>query len=188
MPPKRRSAPEPPNAPGHRRSARAGSSNQKSRYFESDPDDDDDADADELGDDPADEQKVVSGKKRGRLAKKPAATRGRSTGKRAKIEHDYEDEDDDDNDDADDFKEDIIDKDDEDDDDDDDDSDEDEMPKVTIIPLIKMRDTGGVDYEEDRLHKNTMLFLKDLKANNNRDWLKCRLSICLVKHPYHSVR
>lgn len=167
---KKRSAPETPNAPGRRRSTRASSSNQKSRYFESDSDDADDAD--ELGDGPADELNVSSGKKRGRPAKKPTATRRKTIGKRAKIEHS-----DDDDDDTDDFKEDVEDKEDEDDDDDDDDSNEDRMPQVTIIPLIKMRDTGGVDYEDDRLHKNTLLFLKDLKANNVRDWLKGKLSV-----------
>ncbi|KAI1208255.1 uncharacterized protein F4807DRAFT_432193 [Annulohypoxylon truncatum] len=35
-----------------------------------------------------------------------------------------------------------------------------------------MRDLDGIDYEDERLHKNTFLFLKDLKANNNRKWLK----------------
>lgn len=163
MPAKKRTAPESPIAPGRRRSTRASSSHQKSRYFESDPDDDAD-DADELGEGAADGLKAPSGKKRGRPAKKPIATQRKSTGKRAKIEHDDND--------TEDFKEDVEDYDDE--DDEDNDLDEDEMPQVTIIPLIKMRDTGGVDYEDDRLHKNTMLFLKDLKANNERDWLKCK--------------
>ncbi|CAM1506384.1 Fc.00g060250.m01.CDS01 [Cosmosporella sp. VM-42] len=49
---------------------------------------------------------------------------------------------------------------------------EDAPPKVTVIPLEKMRDTGGVEYEDEKLHQNTMLFLKDLKANNRRPWLK----------------
>lgn len=56
--------------------------------------------------------------------------------------------------------------------DEDEEFDEDAPPKITFIPLPKMRDTGGVDYEDDRLHKNTLLFLKDLKANNTRPWLK----------------
>lgn len=51
--------------------------------------------------------------------------------------------------------------------------DEDAPMKVTILPLEQMRGTGGVDYEDERVHKNTMLFLKDLKANNKRSWLKC---------------
>ncbi|KAH0491632.1 hypothetical protein TgHK011_003056 [Trichoderma gracile] len=58
-------------------------------------------------------------------------------------------------------------------DDEDEDEDDDEGPrKVEIIPLEKLRDTGGVSYEDHKLHKNTMLFLRDLKANNKRPWLK----------------
>ncbi|KAG5770279.1 hypothetical protein H9Q72_002759 [Fusarium xylarioides] len=60
----------------------------------------------------------------------------------------------------------------EDDDDEDDEDDEDAPPKVTIIPLEKLRDTEGVEYEDFKLHKNTMLFLRDLKAHNQRPWLK----------------
>ncbi|KZZ96676.1 hypothetical protein AAL_03905 [Moelleriella libera RCEF 2490] len=57
--------------------------------------------------------------------------------------------------------------------DDNDDDDDDAAPrKVQIIPLVKMRDTGGVDYADHKLHRNTLLFLKDLKANNKRSWLK----------------
>ncbi|EGU82297.1 hypothetical protein FOXB_07126 [Fusarium oxysporum f. sp. conglutinans Fo5176] len=56
--------------------------------------------------------------------------------------------------------------------DDDDEDDEDAPPKVTIIPLEKLRDTDGVEYEDFKLHKNTMLFLRDLKAHNQRPWLK----------------
>ncbi|KUI53588.1 hypothetical protein VP1G_00886 [Cytospora mali] len=162
MPAKKRSAPETPNAPSRRRSTRVSSSGQKSRYFESDPEDVDDAD--ELGDGSADELNVISGRKRGRPSKKPTATRPKSIRKRAKIEHNGDDDDD-----ADDFKEHV---DEEEVDGDDSDLDEDEEPRVTIIPLIKLRDIGGVDYEDDRLHKNTLLFLKDLKANNRREWLK----------------
>ncbi|KAH6610586.1 glycoside hydrolase family 92 [Trichoderma cornu-damae] len=51
--------------------------------------------------------------------------------------------------------------------------DDDDGPrKVEIIPLEKLRDTGGVAYEDHKVHKNTMLFLRDLKANNKRTWLK----------------
>ncbi|RMJ14819.1 hypothetical protein CDV36_005530 [Fusarium kuroshium] len=57
-------------------------------------------------------------------------------------------------------------------DDDDDEDDEDAPPKVTFIPLEKLRDTDGVDYEDFKVHKNTLLFLRDLKANNKRPWLK----------------
>ncbi|UKZ59636.1 uncharacterized protein TrAtP1_000937 [Trichoderma atroviride] len=65
------------------------------------------------------------------------------------------------------------DEDDKDNNEDDEDEDDDDGPrKVEIIPLEKLRDTGGVPYEDHYVHKNTMLFLKDLKANNKRPWLK----------------
>ncbi|KAI1502124.1 hypothetical protein F5X99DRAFT_168342 [Biscogniauxia marginata] len=57
-------------------------------------------------------------------------------------------------------------------DEDEDDDDDDDGPRVTFIPLPKLRDTGGVEYEDTRLHRNTLLFLGDLKANNERSWLK----------------
>ncbi|ATY59602.1 hypothetical protein A9K55_002467 [Cordyceps militaris] len=59
-----------------------------------------------------------------------------------------------------------------DDDEDEDEEDENREMKVTIVPLEQMRDEGGVPYEDHKVHKNTMLFLKDLKANNRRPWLK----------------
>lgn len=34
------------------------------------------------------------------------------------------------------------------------------------------RDPGDTPYQDHTLHPNTMLFLKDLKENNSRDWLK----------------
>ncbi|KAG5981030.1 hypothetical protein E4U55_003364 [Claviceps digitariae] len=55
---------------------------------------------------------------------------------------------------------------------DDDDDDDDAPRKIEILPLEKMRDTGGVDYADYKVHRNTLLFLKDLKANNKRAWLK----------------
>lgn len=55
---------------------------------------------------------------------------------------------------------------------DEDDDDDDEDNRITFIPAVQLRDTGGVDYEDTRLHKNTLLFLKDLRANNKRSWLK----------------
>ena len=50
--------------------------------------------------------------------------------------------------------------------------DEDAPPRVTFVPLPKLRDTGGIEYADDRLHPNTFAFLADLKANNKRSWLK----------------
>lgn len=49
----------------------------------------------------------------------------------------------------------------------------DDGPQTYSIPLPKARDAGDTPYENSRIHPNTFLFLKDLKANNNRDWLKC---------------
>ncbi|KAK1834154.1 hypothetical protein QBC39DRAFT_380058 [Podospora conica] len=52
------------------------------------------------------------------------------------------------------------------------DDDSDARPKVVFIPHAKIRDDGGVPYTDDRIHPNTLEFLKDLKANNVRSWLK----------------
>jgi hypothetical protein len=61
---------------------------------------------------------------------------------------------------------------------DDEDEDEDSAePRVTFVPHAKLRGAGGIAYEDDRLHQNTLLFLKDLKANNKRSWLKGRASV-----------
>lgn len=52
------------------------------------------------------------------------------------------------------------------------DLDEDELPRVTIIPLERLRETGDIEYVDNRIHPNSLLFLADLKDNNNRAWLK----------------
>jgi hypothetical protein len=41
-----------------------------------------------------------------------------------------------------------------------------------VIELPQEKDDGGVSYEDGRIHSNTLEFLKDLKKNNNREWLK----------------
>lgn len=41
-----------------------------------------------------------------------------------------------------------------------------------IIKLPKARQPGKTPYKDDTIHPNTMLFLKDLKDNNDREWLK----------------
>lgn len=41
-----------------------------------------------------------------------------------------------------------------------------------FIKLPKARGDGGVKYKDGVIHPNTMLFLGDLKANNEREWLK----------------
>ncbi|KAK7433154.1 hypothetical protein QQZ08_000085 [Neonectria magnoliae] len=56
--------------------------------------------------------------------------------------------------------------------DDEDSDDSDAPPKVTFIPLPKLLDSGDIEYEDEKLHPNTILFLKELKANNRRPWLK----------------
>lgn len=163
MPAQKRKAPATPEASGRRRSGRIVTSGKKSQYFEGDTDDED-----ELGDPGA--TPVASGgqkkRGRGRPPKNPATNAsGRSLSGRKKARKIESDEDD-----GDDYADDTEDEkataetDDE--------LDEDEEPRVTITPLAKMRDEGGVPYEDERVHKNTMLFLKDLKANNKRSWLK----------------
>lgn len=55
-----------------------------------------------------------------------------------------------------------------------DDDDEDDFDtKVTVVKVPGLRPDGGMDYADEYVHKNTALFLKDLKQNNNRPWLKC---------------
>ncbi len=46
--------------------------------------------------------------------------------------------------------------------------------KQVIIEKPKPRGDGGVKYVGERIHPNTMAFLKDLKANNEREWLKSK--------------
>ncbi|KAH0362158.1 hypothetical protein KCU65_g8230, partial [Aureobasidium melanogenum] len=41
-----------------------------------------------------------------------------------------------------------------------------------IIKKPKPRTPGNTAYSDTTIHPNTMLFLKDLKANNDREWLK----------------
>jgi hypothetical protein len=63
-------------------------------------------------------------------------------------------------------------------DDDDDDDDGNDGPQSYSIPLPEVREAGDTPYEDSRIHPNTFLFLRDLKANNNRDWLKCESGFC----------
>ena len=71
---------------------------------------------------------------------------------------------------------------------DDSDVDEDAPPKVTFTPLPKLRETGGIDYADDRLHPNTLAFLADLKANNKRSWLKCKPAHSPTPNPSQQAR
>lgn len=45
-----------------------------------------------------------------------------------------------------------------------------------VIKKPKARDPGDTPYSDETIHPNTMLFLEDLAANNNRQWLKSELS------------
>lgn len=41
-----------------------------------------------------------------------------------------------------------------------------------VIKKPKPREAGDTPYEDDTIHPNTLLFLKDLANNNDREWLK----------------
>jgi hypothetical protein len=147
MPARKRQAPATPETSGRRRSQRIGSSGKKSRYFEADSDVEDeddyeDADEEEEEEDDAGDEYDESEEKGPRVVK----GRGRPKAKRSRENDDESEAEDDDE--------------------------AEGGPRVTFIPRKEMRGTGGVDYEDDRLHQNTMLFLKDLRANNKRTWLK----------------
>ncbi|KAI1256358.1 hypothetical protein MGN70_001482 [Eutypa lata] len=201
MPPKKRTQPAPNLEVGpRRRSQRVSSTGRKSTYFETDEsgaddseepprkkqnhvkapsskrksgveedsdnydngDDDDDDDQGEAGDgddddeldDSSQEVTPPAPKRRGRPSKqqqtKQKASKQKPEATNAKVKQPESDEGEDES------------------------EDDDEENRVTFIPLPPLRDTDGVDYENTRLHKNTLLFLKDLKANNKRSWLKMR--------------
>ncbi|KAH0564976.1 hypothetical protein GP486_001639 [Trichoglossum hirsutum] len=44
--------------------------------------------------------------------------------------------------------------------------------KEVRIKLPKAREAGDIPYQDDKIHPNTLLFLRDLRSNNDRDWLK----------------
>lgn len=46
--------------------------------------------------------------------------------------------------------------------------------KVTVVKVPGLRPDGGMEYADGYVHKNTALFLKDLKQHNERTWLKCK--------------
>ena len=47
-----------------------------------------------------------------------------------------------------------------------------EPGQEVFIKLPKAREAGSTPYKDDTIHPNTLLFLKDLKKNNDREWLK----------------
>lgn len=178
MPASKRSAPKQESAGTRRRSGRLSSTQVKSAYFEDSSDDIEEEDKEVSGR----KKRATQPKKRARHAESESGEeqfkeeseeeaevqpKKRSRGRPAKKAKEESDEDQ-----YKDAPEDDEDKDGEDEDEDDDDG----PRKVEIIPLEKLRDTGGVAYEDYKVHKNTMLFLRDLKANNKRPWLKCKCS------------
>lgn len=149
MPAQKRAA-DADGASSRRRSGRLSTSSKKSVYFE------DSEDESELDARPQKKARVAT-------PRKPRVQKEEEEDD----EEAYKDEDDG-----------AANEEDQDDDEDDEESvDESKPPKVTVIPLEQMRGTGGVEYEDSRVHKNTMLFLKDLKANNKRTWLKGKVRI-----------
>jgi hypothetical protein len=48
-----------------------------------------------------------------------------------------------------------------------------------VIKKPKARSEGDTPYADETIHPNTMLFLKDLAANNDRQWLKCAFTLRL---------
>lgn len=48
--------------------------------------------------------------------------------------------------------------------------------KQVLIKIPKAREAGETHYRDDTVHPNTLLFLRDLADNNDREWLKSRLS------------
>lgn len=164
---RKRSAAEVDPGQGRRRSGRISSTPQKSKYFQESESEDREDDA-------------PPPRKRGRPSKAAAP----AVKKKKRIEKESDDEDEynedekseEDQDDGDEYNDEKPEEEEDgDDDEDEDEDDEDAPPKVRIVPLEKMRDTGGVEYEDNKIHKNTLLFLKDLKVNNKRSWLKCKL-------------
>ena len=43
---------------------------------------------------------------------------------------------------------------------------------AVFIPLPKARSAGSTPYKDTTIHPNTLAFLSDLRANNDREWLK----------------
>lgn len=52
-----------------------------------------------------------------------------------------------------------------------------------IIKRPKAREAGDTPYTDDTIHPNTMLFLEDLAAHNDRQWLKGRAIPCIYLQP-----
>ncbi|KAK2005045.1 hypothetical protein LX36DRAFT_649319 [Colletotrichum falcatum] len=177
MPTRKRRATSPPaevEDEPRRRSRRISSTPKRSKYFdESDDDDAFDGEA-KLEDDTnepesdVDEEEAEPPKKRGRGRPKGQAakpkTKPQPKAKRANTLENKKVEEAEDN-----YQDEQAEEDDEEEDEGDDFEGE---RRVTVIPLEKLRPLDGVDYSDESVHKNTLLFLKDLKAHNQRSWLK----------------
>ena len=57
--------------------------------------------------------------------------------------------------------------------------------KQVIIERPKPRGDGGIQYVPEKVHPNTMAFLKDLKHNNDREWLKSKSFTVQFAEPFH---
>lgn len=50
-----------------------------------------------------------------------------------------------------------------------------------VIKKPQARPAGKTPYEDETIHPNTLLFLKDLKANNERQWLKSKSRFSVIQ-------
>lgn len=60
--------------------------------------------------------------------------------------------------------------------------------KEVFIKKPKARDAGDVPYQDHTMHPNTMLFLKDLAKNNEREWLKGNVLTNMDLYPVSTDR
>ncbi|EEY21998.1 conserved hypothetical protein [Verticillium alfalfae VaMs.102] len=175
MPARKRAAASPPEDEPRRRPRRTTSTPKTSAYFDDESDESADFKADDLSEDEEDEEDEEiehEPPKRGRgrpptktkaKAKSPIVKRNGTKLKKGKKSKEEEEED------VDEYKEKESS---EEEDDEDEDDDDDAAPRVTITKLIGLRPLDGVEYADTKLHKNTLAFLQDLRANNTRPWLK----------------
>lgn len=54
-----------------------------------------------------------------------------------------------------------------------------------VIELPGIKDPGDISYEDERIHPNTLDFLRDLKKNNRREWLKFHDAPYRFVSPFH---
>lgn len=55
-----------------------------------------------------------------------------------------------------------------------------------VMDIPQAKDAGDTPYEDERIHPNTLDFLKDLKKNNRREWLKFHDLVFRSVKIYHS--